>query len=164
MIVEPFCFFFFFFQAEDGIRAFHVTGVQTCALPISPLAMLAPWGTSLASLHGGSLTKRHHGAAIPLLQPLVNRSHVIALIESASLSSEAAIPGRVDQRCREARLIRPGRLDLPRQREAGARADSGVELVAVEPAALPGADSGAVAPGGVGVGEPLALPPALADE
>src|SRR5690606_40106591 len=24
-----------FFQAEDGIRAFHVTGVQTCALPIS---------------------------------------------------------------------------------------------------------------------------------
>src|SRR5690606_41971349 len=25
---------FFFFQAEDGIRVFHVTGVQTCALPI----------------------------------------------------------------------------------------------------------------------------------
>src|SRR5439155_21005356 len=25
---------FFFFQAEDGIRAGHVTGVQTCALPI----------------------------------------------------------------------------------------------------------------------------------
>src|SRR5690606_39341398 len=25
----------FFFQAEDGIRVFHVTGVQTCALPIS---------------------------------------------------------------------------------------------------------------------------------
>src|SRR5690606_40201985 len=27
--------FHFFFQAEDGIRDFHVTGVQTCALPIS---------------------------------------------------------------------------------------------------------------------------------
>src|SRR5207302_2706219 len=27
-------FFSFFFQAEDGIRDFHVTGVQTCALPI----------------------------------------------------------------------------------------------------------------------------------
>src|SRR6266511_2727763 len=26
---------FFFFQAEDGIRDFHVTGVQTCGLPIS---------------------------------------------------------------------------------------------------------------------------------
>src|SRR5690606_14987766 len=30
----------FFFQAEDGIRAFHVTGVQTCALPISWLESL----------------------------------------------------------------------------------------------------------------------------
>src|SRR5690606_41115174 len=31
---------FFFFQAEDGIRDFHVTGVQTCALPIfSPEAI-----------------------------------------------------------------------------------------------------------------------------
>src|SRR5690606_40898746 len=31
------CFYsvLFFFQAEDGIRDFHVTGVQTCALPIS---------------------------------------------------------------------------------------------------------------------------------
>src|SRR2546422_5569242 len=28
---------FFFFQAEDGIRDVAVTGVQTCALPISPL-------------------------------------------------------------------------------------------------------------------------------
>src|SRR5690606_32499164 len=30
---------FFFFQAEDGIRDFHVTGVQTCALPISEQAL-----------------------------------------------------------------------------------------------------------------------------
>src|SRR2546425_3963999 len=30
-----FFFFFFFFQAEDGIRDKLVTGVQTCALPIS---------------------------------------------------------------------------------------------------------------------------------
>src|SRR5437868_12069837 len=28
-------FFLFFFQAEDGIRDRNVTGVQTCALPIS---------------------------------------------------------------------------------------------------------------------------------
>src|SRR2546429_6469793 len=28
-------FIFFFFQAEDGIRDVAVTGVQTCALPIS---------------------------------------------------------------------------------------------------------------------------------
>src|SRR5207302_5635879 len=36
--VYRFLFFFFFFQAEDGIRDFHVTGVQTCALPICQLA------------------------------------------------------------------------------------------------------------------------------
>ena len=32
---------FFFFQAEDGIRDWSVTGVQTCALPISILAAVA---------------------------------------------------------------------------------------------------------------------------
>src|SRR5690606_1130355 len=30
-----------FFQAEDGIRDFHVTGVQTCALPICKLILVA---------------------------------------------------------------------------------------------------------------------------
>src|SRR5207253_4208670 len=34
--------FFFFFQAEDGIRDGHVTGVQTCALPIL-VTGLATW-------------------------------------------------------------------------------------------------------------------------
>src|SRR5690606_40169011 len=34
----------FFFQAEDGIRDFHVTGVQTCALPIS-------WGSRALPAH-----------------------------------------------------------------------------------------------------------------
>src|SRR5690606_40127457 len=29
--------YIFFYQAEDGIRVFHVTGVQTCALPIFEL-------------------------------------------------------------------------------------------------------------------------------
>src|SRR6266436_6235431 len=36
------CRFFFFFQAEDGIRDVAVTGVQTCALPISSPGDLAP--------------------------------------------------------------------------------------------------------------------------
>src|SRR5688572_32666801 len=43
--------FFFFFQAEDGIRDLTVTGVQTCALPISPaesgpFATRSPTGSS----------------------------------------------------------------------------------------------------------------------
>src|SRR5215204_6954073 len=33
--IDGFFIFFFFFQAEDGIRDHCVTGVQTCALPIS---------------------------------------------------------------------------------------------------------------------------------
>src|SRR5690606_40805104 len=36
----------FFFQAEDGIRDFHVTGVQTCALPI----LIRNAGVSLRSI------------------------------------------------------------------------------------------------------------------
>src|SRR5256885_2954968 len=34
---------FFFFQAEDGIRDYKVTGVQTCALPISVAPGLREW-------------------------------------------------------------------------------------------------------------------------
>src|SRR2546421_9456567 len=34
--------FFFFFQAEDGIRDLIVTGVQTCALPISMVSVSRP--------------------------------------------------------------------------------------------------------------------------
>src|SRR5256885_14880842 len=37
---------FFFFQAEDGIRDYKVTGVQTCALPI--------WGRTLAAWPGAA--------------------------------------------------------------------------------------------------------------
>src|SRR5437667_501503 len=33
-LLFSYLFFFFFFQAEDGIRDRDVTGVQTCALPI----------------------------------------------------------------------------------------------------------------------------------
>src|SRR5690625_6536583 len=33
-VVVMYYFAYFFFQAEDGIRDGHVTGVQTCALPI----------------------------------------------------------------------------------------------------------------------------------
>src|SRR2546429_5131106 len=34
-MIGCYLYFFFFFQAEDGIRDVAVTGVQTCALPIS---------------------------------------------------------------------------------------------------------------------------------
>src|SRR5690606_6500395 len=41
---------FFFFQAEDGIRDFHVTGVQTCALPICILHQQNNMQKTLATL------------------------------------------------------------------------------------------------------------------
>src|SRR5438128_10143929 len=37
---------FFFFQAEDGIRDATVTGVQTCALPISAIPWPASWSAT----------------------------------------------------------------------------------------------------------------------
>src|SRR2546430_6500072 len=44
--------YFFFFQAEDGIRDLTVTGVQTCALPI--LAEGAERSTTRKGRDGGS--------------------------------------------------------------------------------------------------------------
>src|SRR3712207_1696788 len=48
------CFVFFFFQAEDGIRDIGVTGVQTCALPISGSAAAARAFGSSTSLKCGA--------------------------------------------------------------------------------------------------------------
>src|SRR5205807_6563127 len=48
-----FCYigcFFFFFQAEDGIRDYKVTGVQTCALPISALRVAAQQANSVKAV------------------------------------------------------------------------------------------------------------------
>src|SRR5206468_8204263 len=55
----------FFFQAEDGIRDLIVTGVQTCALPISP---------PVATLLGISLPSFKDGEAIVTLAAGDSRS------------------------------------------------------------------------------------------
>src|SRR5690349_24764234 len=46
----------FFFQAEDGIRALYVTGVQTCALPIC---------TRAAGTWAGHLPRQRRPAHVP---------------------------------------------------------------------------------------------------
>src|SRR5439155_10943808 len=60
-------FFFFFFQAEDGIRDGHVTGVQTCALPILVRSIstdIAPsWGL-IVHLSAGTLLGSRPGAKV----------------------------------------------------------------------------------------------------
>src|SRR2546430_10145462 len=52
--------FFFFFQAEDGIRDLTVTGVQTCALPICevPQRAAADLGPGGADEHGRLLARQ----------------------------------------------------------------------------------------------------------
>src|SRR5690625_4238199 len=50
---------YFFFQAEDGIRDGHVTGVQTCALPI--------WRTSITEAREMGVTKVLQGNLDPTI-------------------------------------------------------------------------------------------------
>src|SRR5690554_7965936 len=52
--------FFFFFQAEDGIRDADVTGVQTCALPIFALRMLTAVVVALTIIAGLDLLYQRH--------------------------------------------------------------------------------------------------------
>src|SRR5690606_39527035 len=82
----------FFLQAEDGIRAFHVTGVQTCALPISTTAANSP----TASASTGSwkyssdtmITAAKHASEPSKLLPPVNG----ILVLPNSLPARLAIP------------------------------------------------------------------------
>src|SRR5690625_7215510 len=50
--------FCFFFQAEDGIRDGHVTGVQTCALPICGLALQPHAYSPPLAEHAGAYDQR----------------------------------------------------------------------------------------------------------
>src|SRR5690606_40782029 len=61
---------FFFFQAEDGIRDFHVTGVQTCALPIFPteggFRLIAPGGCALPAAEARGMPSRNMRILLPV--------------------------------------------------------------------------------------------------
>src|SRR5256885_6399159 len=55
--------FFFFFQAEDGILDYKVTGVQTCALPILSTASRIYGATN--PIFGGTIPGLLNGDTIP---------------------------------------------------------------------------------------------------
>src|SRR5260370_5950859 len=70
-------YLFFFFQAEDGIRDSSVTGVQTCALPISPAASSARARAQRrpASGNEGSGRQVRRGRTDPALRAPERRGH-----------------------------------------------------------------------------------------
>src|SRR5690606_40781391 len=95
----------FFFQAEDGIRDFHVTGVQTCALPIF----------SQIEQH------RVYGGVVP---ELASRDHVkrmIPLIRQVLDEADCA-PNEIDAICYTAG---PGLVGRSEERRVGKRVERG---------------------------------------
>src|SRR5256886_14183592 len=81
---------FFFFQAEDGIRDLTVTGVQTCALPISMCGPVINENDLVAALESGRIA----GAALdvfekePAIHPGLRRANVVLAPHIASASLE----------------------------------------------------------------------------
>src|SRR5690606_40049779 len=61
----------FFFQAEDGIRDFHVTGVQTCGLPISVFLMAAFGFATVSPIQKLVMDRASHAGA-PTIAASVN--------------------------------------------------------------------------------------------
>src|SRR5256885_1162380 len=87
-------FFFFFFQAEDGIRDYKVTGVQTCALPIFDEAYIDMSGTE--RLHGPPLRAAHALHETMRAETSLNCSIGIAASRLvAKVSSDQAKPNGV---------------------------------------------------------------------
>src|SRR3712207_2567892 len=103
-------YFFFFFQAEDGIRDIGVTGVQTCALPIwcprrRPLAvpvtgvvgrspdLLEPIGTSRATLFPVIMN-----AVVDRSAPFGDRCPVVRAVGVATVVCASLASGRESRR------------------------------------------------------------------
>src|SRR5437879_10199670 len=90
----------FFFQAEDGIRDTSVTGVQTCALPISASKSIScsskpgsticvAWGVNAQVISNGTLAT----AAFQLASSTVNTSEAVQVTNvMASTAGGTGIP------------------------------------------------------------------------
>src|SRR5438046_5970978 len=87
---------FFFFQAEDGIRDWSVTGVQTCALPISASCTRRFHLTAI----GGRITDGYSGTT---------RRCSSRLFTIPRPTDTPAVCGRAERRSEERRVGKEGR-------------------------------------------------------
>src|SRR5262249_58920495 len=76
----------FFFQAEDGIRDWSVTGVQTCALPISSARVASHRTARAAVARRGRLDVRH-GRPLPSRPRLHRTSTGTSRLQAAAVVS-----------------------------------------------------------------------------
>src|SRR5690606_40112890 len=107
----------FFFQAEDGIRGFHVTGVQTCALPIFIGGLLLLAGGAEVLVRGAARL-----AAAIGVSPLIIGLTVVAFGTSApemAVSVRSAWSGGA--RSEERRVGKSGRVGRARASAATKR-------------------------------------------
>src|SRR3989442_9946769 len=91
--------FFFFFQAEDGIRDADVTGVQTCALPIYPRYMLhghEPLTRNFSSPDMLAQLKTDLGWLRDQVLTAIRRGDTRAAVHRANLIPPGLLIGRAD--------------------------------------------------------------------
>src|SRR2546430_12664544 len=81
----------FFFQAEDGIRDLTVTGVQTCALPISTLMFMQ----QLPKPGPGACVAVDEWERIRTSAPLKTPALYMSVFAAGDASSSAGVPDTV---------------------------------------------------------------------
>src|SRR3712207_6531102 len=116
---SAFCYDFFFFQAEDGIRDIGVTGVQTCALPILTLERAGPdachtGGTRVWHAVAAHRSPHRSAGALPpspFARPRVRRVAMAEKSRPSTGTTDGGTPADV-----AARGNRPRRSEGPRVR------------------------------------------------
>src|SRR5205807_6158342 len=82
----------FFFQAEDGIRDYKVTGVQTCALPISSCwAPFLEWEPRLMPRANAAQQDGYPARVVSRRDQQSRRPGACALVYSRTVQNERAI-------------------------------------------------------------------------
>src|SRR2546430_15361831 len=113
---------FFFFQAEDGIRDLTVTGVQTCALPISgkiPILGVCLGHQAIGEAFGGRVVRADrlmHGKTCQVIHekdelfegipsPLTGMRYPSLVVEPASLPKDLVITAWSADRPKDAEIM-----------------------------------------------------------